>query len=73
MDSHTRSLAKALSYRVLGSICTGLIFLVLSGKPGLSMGAGGLDFILKVGLYFLHERLWTRIGYGRSKSPEYEI
>ena len=73
MDSHTRSLAKAISYRLMGSACTGLIFFVLSGKPVLSLGAGVLDMVVKLGLYFLHERLWNHIDFGRAKPPEYEI
>lgn len=73
MDSHSRSLAKAISYRILGSICTALIFYVLTGKLTMSIGAGALDIVAKLGLYFLHERVWNRIQYGRPKPPEYEI
>ena len=73
MESHARSLAKAFSYRILGSITTGLIFYVLSGQATLSLGAGLLDMVCKVGLYFLHERLWNHIEFGRPKPPEYEI
>lgn len=73
MDSHARSLAKAVSYRILGSVSTGLIFYVLSGKGTLSIGAGLLDMVVKIGLYFLHERMWNHIHFGRPKPPEYEI
>jgi adenylylsulfate kinase len=73
MESRTRSIVKAVSYRLMGSITTGLVFFVLTGKGGLSLGAGGLDMIAKIGIYFLHERVWDRIGFGREKRPEYEI
>jgi adenylylsulfate kinase len=73
METHTRSIAKAVSYRLLGSSVTTLIFFVLTGKGTLSLGAGALDVILKIGAYFIHERIWDRISYGRSKRPEYEI
>jgi uncharacterized membrane protein len=73
MDSHTRSLAKAVSYRLLGSLATALIFFLLTGKPALAMGAGGLDMVVKLALYFVHERIWNHIGFGRAKPPEYEI
>jgi len=73
METQSRSFAKALSYRLLGSATTGLIFFVLTGKVALSLGASGLDVVLKIGAYFVHERIWARIGYGRSKAPEYEI
>jgi uncharacterized membrane protein len=73
MDSNARSIVKAVSYRILGSSVTGLIFFVLTGKGSLSFGAGALDMVLKVGAYFVHERIWDRIEFGRSKPPEYEI
>jgi uncharacterized membrane protein len=73
MESNARSIAKAVSYRLLGSACTSLIFFVLTGKPALSLGAGALDVVLKIGAYFVHERIWAHINFGRVKPPEYEI
>jgi adenylylsulfate kinase len=73
METRARSLAKAFSYRILGSFATGMIFYALSGKAALSLGAGVLDMVVKIGIYFLHERLWTHIQFGRAKPPEYEI
>jgi uncharacterized membrane protein len=73
MDTHSRSIAKAVSYRLLGSAVTGLIFYALTGQPTLSLGAGLLDVVIKIIVYFIHERLWDRISFGRVKPPEYEI
>ena len=73
MESHTRSIAKAISYRVLGSVATAFLFFILSRDVTLSLGAGGLDILLKTGLYFLHERIWNHVHFGREKPPEYEI
>jgi len=73
MESHTRSIAKAISYRALGSMATAFLFFVLSRDVTLSLGAGGLDVLLKTGLYFLHERLWNHVTFGRQRPPEYEI
>ena len=74
MESQSRSIAKAVSYRTLGSAVTGLIFFVLTGKVKLSLGATGLDIVLKIAAYWFHERVWDRIAFGRSiKPPEYEI
>lgn len=73
MDSNVRSVAKAISYRAFGSLSTGLIFYTLSGDWRLSAGAGVADSVLKLGLYFLHERVWNQIDFGRPKAPEYEI
>ena len=75
VESHSRSIAKAVSYRILGSTTTALIFFVLTGKGSLSLGAGALDMVLKIGAYFVHERIWNHINFGRTsvKAPEYEI
>ncbi|PYT30436.1 MAG: hypothetical protein DMG58_14465 [Acidobacteria bacterium] len=73
MDSQARSLAKAVSYRVLRSAVTALIVLLFSGSLKISLGVGALDMLSKIALYFLHERLWNYIPYGRPKPPEYEI
>jgi uncharacterized membrane protein len=73
MESKSRSIAKAVSYRVLGSTTTALVCYVLTRKVALSGELGILDMVLKIGLYFLHERLWNHIAFGRSKRPEYEI
>jgi adenylylsulfate kinase len=69
MDSHSRSLLKAISYRFFGSLVTALIFLVLTGNVKVSAGAGVLDCISKVILYFLHERIWAHIHLGRQHPP----
>jgi uncharacterized membrane protein len=74
MESNSRSLAKAFSYRILGSSGTALVVLFLTGgNVRISLGAGALDMLLKIALYFVHERLWNYIPYGRPKRPEYEI
>jgi len=73
-DSHIRSIAKAISYRFLGSITTAGIFFVFTGRGTLSLQAGALDMVLKIAVYFVHERIWNHINFGRaSKAPEYEI
>jgi uncharacterized membrane protein len=73
MESNTRSFAKAVSYRLLGSAVTAIIVLLWTGRPGISFGIGLFDMVAKIGLYFLHERAWNHINFGRPKPPEYEI
>ena len=73
MESNSRSIAKAVSYRVLGSLSTALIVFVFSGNAKVSLGVGALDVVLKMALYYLHERAWNHISFGRPRPPEYEI
>ena len=73
LESQSRSIVKAFSYRILGSASTGLIFYAFTGKGSLSIGAGLADMVVKIAVYFVHERIWARIPFGRTKPPEYEI
>ena len=73
MESNSRSIAKAISYRLLGSLSTALMVYVFSGSLKASLGVGALDVVVKMALYCLHERLWNHITYGRQRPPEYEI
>jgi uncharacterized membrane protein len=73
VETHSRSIAKAVSYRLLGSIVTGGIVYFFSGDAKISAGVGAIDVVAKIGLYFLHERLWNYISFGRQRPPEYEI
>lgn len=73
MESNSRSLAKAFSYRILGSFATGALVYAFTGNLKISATAGILDSIVKIILYFVHERVWNHIPYGRPKPPEYEI
>ena len=73
MDTNSRSIAKAISYRVLGTACTTAIVYIFSHNVTLSLGAGVFDSVVKIALYFIHERVWNHIDYGRPKPPEYEI
>ena len=73
-ETHARSIAKAISYRIVGSSVTGMIVYVVTGKGSLSVGVGAADIVLKILAYFVHERIWDHISYGReTKAPEYEI
>jgi uncharacterized membrane protein len=76
MESNSRSVAKAVSYRLLGSCSTAAIFMIRTGTAKLSLGAGAIDVVVKMAAYFVHERIWNLIPFGRERrtpAPEYEI
>lgn len=64
-ETHLRSVAKAISYRVLGSVATGALVLAFTGQLGVAAAVGGLEALAKLALYFVHERVWDRLRYGR--------
>jgi len=68
-DAHHRSILKALSWRVWATITTMVIFFSLTGKLILALGAGGIEIVTKLILYYFHERVWSYIGIGKNKHP----
>lgn len=64
MVERKRHLAKAITYRMFGSAATAGIAFVATGDVTLSASIGAADTFAKIGLYYLHERLWYRVQWG---------
>ncbi len=73
METKTRSLLKSVSYRVFASIVTAFIVYIATEKLLLAVGLGVLDSTVKILVFFLHERMWMAIPFGRIKHPLEEI
>ncbi len=59
-----RSLAKAVSWRATGSADTFVVTWLVSGNVQIAASVGGFEVFTKIFLYFVHERLWTRVRLG---------
>jgi uncharacterized membrane protein len=74
MERPYRSLAKAISWRVTGTLDTVLVSFLVTGRIKLAISIGLIELFTKICLYYLHERLWNKIGFGRIKAREdYQI
>ena len=60
-----RSLAKTISWRVIGTIDTILISWLITGAITLALSIGTIELISKMILYFFHERAWNKIKWGK--------
>lgn len=47
--------------------------LIFTGKVDLALTVGGLEIFLKMLFYFLHERLWARLHWGRHEIQPFVI
>jgi uncharacterized membrane protein len=73
METHLRSITKAISWRAGGTAVTFAVTLLISGEIDLALKVGLLDTLVKIGAFYFHERIWHRIGFGKIKPPEYQI
>jgi uncharacterized membrane protein len=64
-DRPIRSLTKAVSWRVTGSIDTMLLSWFFTGDLRIAAAIGLTEVVTKMVLYYLHERAWNRIALGR--------
>ncbi|MEH6511474.1 DUF2061 domain-containing protein [Maribacter arcticus] len=60
-----RSIAKAFSWRVIGTVDTLIISYILTGKFSVAASIASIDFVTKMILYFFHERFWNLIKWGK--------
>ncbi|EIJ38979.1 DUF2061 domain-containing protein [Galbibacter orientalis] len=64
-DKLSRSIAKSISWRVVGTLDTILISWFVTGTIELALSIGFIELVTKMTLYFFHERLWERIKWGK--------
>jgi uncharacterized membrane protein len=68
-DAHHRSILKALSWRFFATAATILIVFAFTRKIVLSASVGAVEVVVKLILYYLHERIWACLGFGRKEHP----
>lgn len=64
-DTRYRSLFKAISWRLSGTVATMIIVFVFIGRVSVAAIVGGFEMIVKFLLYFLHERIWDKVKIGK--------
>jgi len=64
-DSHARSLIKAITWRLVGSLDTFLLSLLITGKLKYAVSIASAEAMTKIVLYYLHERAWRLVRWGR--------
>ncbi|MFH1567542.1 MAG: DUF2061 domain-containing protein [Gemmatimonadota bacterium] len=64
VETRIRTAAKAGSYRLLALLATVAVVFAATGRAMLSLGVGLGELVAKLSLYYVHERLWSRVRWG---------
>lgn len=64
-ETALRSFVKAYSYRCCGTLTTIVISYIITGKLVVSLAIGATEMIVKPFIYWCHERVWSRVKWGR--------
>lgn len=70
MEKPIRSLTKALSWRILATSTTMFLVFIFTGDLLISGGVGLSELSLKILVYYIHERVWNIIRFGRTQKAE---
>jgi uncharacterized membrane protein len=68
IETTRRSLVKTISWRITGSGATFLIAYILIGNFAVAGIIGITQVISNTILYYIHERLWNKVNWGRNDS-----
>lgn len=64
-EKHSRSLFKAISYRLLSISLDLIIIFAITKKAELTLGIVVISNIVSIFLYYFHERIWNKFHFGR--------
>ena len=70
VHAHTRpvrSLIKAVSWRLVGSIDTFIISSIVTGHASWGATIASIEAFTKIALYYVHERAWGHVRWGLAK------
>ncbi len=64
IEEKKRSLVKAITYRIWQSLNTFLISWLITGKLDTAAAIVSIEVVVKIIIYFFHERIWSKIKWG---------
>lgn len=60
-ENRTRSLAKAITWRILGTMVTFFATFSITNSLNIATTVGIIEFFLKILLFYVHERFWVML------------
>lgn len=64
-ESHLRSLIKGLTWRVIATSTIIALAYYKTGDISFALELGALEFVIKLIIYYLHERAWLMVPRGK--------
>ena len=66
-ETHTRSVAKAISWRLTGSLDTLIISYIVTGNFVIAGSIAVTELLTKIALFYFHERAWSHVSWGKQR------
>lgn len=68
-EYHKRSLVKAICWRALATLTTMAVVFIFTRRFTLAIQVGAVEIVAKLVFYYLHERVWNAIAWGKLQHP----
>ena len=65
-DLKKRTIVKTMTWRITASLTTFLIAWILTGDLLIGVSIGSIEAIVKIFLYYYHERIWNNINWAKN-------
>ncbi len=65
MEKRVRSVAKTISWRIVATSTTILLVFLFTRDFVISASVGSLEVLAKIVIYYVHERIWNMLDFGR--------
>jgi len=72
-ETNKRSLVKGVTWRVVATTTTMVIVYVFFGRLDLAIATGLLESVLKIGLFWLHEKAWFKVRWGKKRIEPFNL
>ncbi len=66
-DSHPRSVVKAITWRMTGSLDTFVLSWLITGNLAFAGSIASAETVTKIALYYVHERAWGAVRWGEAQ------
>ncbi len=72
-DSKLRTLLKSISWRITATATTVTLVYLFTGHIQTALEVGALELLAKMVIYYLHERGWEKLKFGKEEIPAFVI
>ncbi len=72
-ETKIRSIVKTISWRILATLTTVTLVYIFIGDTTIAFTVGGIEVFLKMFIYFVHERVWDKLRFGRHEIQPFVV
>lgn len=72
-ETKLRSIVKTISWRFLATLTTVTLVYIFIGDTTIAFTVGGIEVFLKMLVYFIHERVWDKLKFGKHEIKPFVV